>query len=499
MASITRTDNKDKISFYIRTNLTNEKTNKKIRKTMTWTAPNGMSEAEAKKAVIEVANEFEKKLKEEAFLGIEDVDFTIEQYSKVYLDYIKNSYSPSYYARALQIFEYINSKIGHLKLKNLTPSIIQGYFDDVDKEKRIEIITKPVKNFKEVLAYYGYTYKVLRYETKIQHATLSRAVAGHNVEKEWADRLCDKTRIPFNKLFIMERSISDYSYRTKQQWKTLVRQMLAFAKRQQVVKENYATADFVFYTRNKTIHQIEAMDEDQAKKFFNTLNECEDIRIKTSLLLFLLTGFRRSEVAALKWSDIDLEKHKITINRSAVEDAEGNIVFKNPKTVKSQRTITVSNILINQLELYKEWQKELINQSGDYYQDEDFLFTRDNGHILALDTFRFWLHKILDKAELPHFTIHSLRHTNITLQILSGVPLVTVAGRAGHSRTSTTSDVYSHYLQSSDTTAAEKIANIFDSKEENSMNDIIELKKEAKENGFTSLKEYIEFLRQSLK
>lgn len=241
------------------------------------------------------------------------------------------------------------------------------------------------------------------------------------------------------------------------------------------------------------------MDEDQAKKFFNTLNECEDIRIKTSLLLFLLTGFRRSEVAALKWSDIDLEKHKITINRSAVEDAEGNIVFKNPKTVKSQRTITVSNILINQLELYKEWQKELIIQSGDYYQDEDFLFTRDNGHILALDTFRFWLHKILDKAELPHFTIHSLRHTNITLQILSGVPLVTVAGRAGHSRTSTTSDVYSHYLQSSDTTAAEKIANIFDSKEENSMNDILELKKEAKENGFTSLKEYIDFLRQSLK
>ena len=129
------------------------------------------------------------------------------------------------------------------------------------------------------------------------------------------------------------------------------------------------------------------------------------------------------------------------------------------------------------------------------------MFTKEDGNPICPTTFSFWLDKVLDKAELPHFTIHSLRHTNITLQILSGVPLVTVAGRAGHSRTSTTSDIYSHFVKSSDDGAAEKLEKTFGVEKEESnlgLDEILELKKEAKENGFNNLKEYIKYLKQSI-
>ncbi len=63
---------------------------------------------------------------------------------------------------------------------------------------------------------------------------------------------------------------------------------------------------------------------------------------------------------------------------------------------------------------------------------------------------------------MPHRTVHSLRHANITMQIAAGVPLVTVAGRAGHARTSVTADIYSHFLKSSDKTAAEKPEQMFE-------------------------------------
>lgn len=66
------------------------------------------------------------------------------------------------------------------------------------------------------------------------------------------------------------------------------------------------------------------------------------------------------------------------------------------------------------------------------------------------------------EIDLPHRTVHSLRHTNITMQIAAGVPLVTVAGRAGHARTSTTTDIYSHFLKSSDKTVAEKLEQLFE-------------------------------------
>ena len=68
---------------------------------------------------------------------------------------------------------------------------------------------------------------------------------------------------------------------------------------------------------------------------------------------------------------------------------------------------------------------------------------------------------ICQAAGLPNRTVHSLRHTNITMQIAAGVPLVAVSGRAGHARTSTTTDIYSHFLKSSDRTAAKTLENVF--------------------------------------
>ena len=82
--------------------------------------------------------------------------------------------------------------------------------------------------------------------------------------------------------------------------------------------------------------------------------------------------------------------------------------------------------------------------------------------VLTIQSALAMVHKVCDAAGLPHRTVHSLRHTNITMQIAAGVPLVTVAGRAGHARTSTTTDIYSHFLKSSDKTAAEKLEQLFE-------------------------------------
>ena len=74
---------------------------------------------------------------------------------------------------------------------------------------------------------------------------------------------------------------------------------------------------------------------------------------------------------------------------------------------------------------------------------------------------KMWVSKTCKLAGIDHFSVHSLRHTNITLQLMAGVPVVTVSGRAGHSRTSTTTDTYAYYIQSSDRSAAQTINSIF--------------------------------------
>lgn len=97
---------------------------------------------------------------------------------------------------------------------------------------------------------------------------------------------------------------------------------------------------------------------------------------------------------------------------------------------------------------------------GDRYESCQRLFLQIKGTALHPSTLIFGLRKITRKFELPDVTIHSLRHTNISLQIAAGVPLKTVSARAGHSTTKVTADIYAHMIQSSDRAAADKLGEI---------------------------------------
>ena len=105
--------------------------------------------------------------------------------------------------------------------------------------------------------------------------------------------------------------------------------------------------------------------------------------------------------------------------------------------------------------------EESIDQREALLKKYSKLFISEEGGQIYPGTIDNWVHKICEEAGLPHRTVHSLRHTNITMQIAAGIPLVTVSGRAGHARTSTTTDIYSHFLKSSDKTAAEKLERLF--------------------------------------
>lgn len=98
----------------------------------------------------------------------------------------------------------------------------------------------------------------------------------------------------------------------------------------------------------------------------------------------------------------------------------------------------------------------------DDWKHTDRLLISDDGHVLRPSCYKKWLSKILQRANLKSVTLHSLRHTNITMQLTSGVDLRTVVARAWHSRTSTTIDIYSHFIKSSDQHASKVIDSLFE-------------------------------------
>lgn len=467
MATIRKRQKKSGIVYDIQVKVKDVGGERVITKTTTWTPEPKMSKTQQERAVAIFADQFEEQVRKaicESVTPFENVKITFREFGEQWLEKVKRDSSLNYYVRCKQVLEDANKFLGGYKIADLTPAIIQKYFDNLDSRTKITHIIKPKENFKQIVYSYGFTYKQLRYELNIQYATISYAFRGKQVSKEWADTFCKETKIPFDKLFSHKEIQEPYAYESIHKYKRVIRAMLSKAKKARLIEHNYASSDYIDFPKRPP-RIIKCMDDEKAKKLFETLMDYKDIRIKTALLIFILTGFRRGEVAGLQWKDIDFEKETITVSRSLTIVQGYGTILKEPKTETSKRCVTVAKTLINVLKEYRKWWLRQTNLMGDLILDDtDWLFLQHNGKVLNPSTYMQWLREVLKVAGIEHYSLHSLRHTNITMQIAAGIPLVTVSARAGHARTSTTSDIYAHFIKSSDQTAAQIVDDVFNKK-----------------------------------
>lgn len=355
----------------------------------------------------------------------------------------------------------ITASIGGYKLREINPTIIQRFYDQLDKKEKTVTTVTAKPELREAMQEAKMGFRKLRFEMDFNCCTLTAALAGKTISLEYAERLAACLGRSTTSLFNVTTKKELYAYETMHKIKRTLRAILSHAKKQRIIADNYASADYISFPK-RPAREIDYMNDEDAKRFYAAADACSDIRCKTAAMTLLLTGMRRGELCGLEWSDIDFNEATITIARSVTTVSGFGVVEKEPKTESSKRVIAISDKLISVLTDYKKWYDSYQYDMGDRWQGAGRLFVAEEGKRLYPGTIDNWVHKICDEAGLPRRTVHSLRHTNITMQIAAGVPLVTVSGRAGHARTSTTTDIYSHFLKSSDKTAAEKLEQLFE-------------------------------------
>jgi len=390
-------------SFQIRVSCGYDLTGQQVIKSKTWKPSPGMTE-----------RQIEKELERQSFLFEElcrsglvaDGNMRFADYAAQWLTINEDALSPTTFIRYQSLLGRINTAVGHIKIGDIQAHHLQAFYKNLSEK---------------------------------------------GINKRDGGTLSAKTILHHHRLISV---ILGEAY-----------------------KQGYVIRDVSTLVTPPKVKQKEVayLDEHDAAKLYDALSAAP-IKWKTALLLLLYTGLRRGELCGLEWNDIDFTDKTISIRRTVSyvvsqkheytdENGvfhKGKIIEKEPKTKSSQRVISVDDGVLSLLIDYKHWWVEQRFSNGDRWIETNKLFIKENGGCMHPDSITDYTSKFYKAHNLPRFSPHSLRHSNISLMIAAGVDIKTVSVRAGHANISTTGNIYTHQIKSANARAAEKIGNIFD-------------------------------------
>ena len=456
MASIVERNGK----YFIMVSTGYNQNGRQIRKTMTWKPEPGMTAKQIEKTVNEQAVFFEKKVLSGQMLdgSIIFAEFT-ERWQK---DYAEANLAPKTYARYQSMLKRILPAIGHIRLDKLQPHHLMELYKDMGEDvNRRGISFLPNKEFMTTFKKKGWTMEQLSQNTGLHINTVYNIFKAIPVAGQTVRKVCDVLDIKAEKGFKPSKPLKGLSNKTIRHHHRLISSILNQAVFWQVIPSNPAQR-----VRPPKVERMEAkyLDEKQTAKLLELL-ENESMLHKTMIKLFILSGLRRGEMCGLEWKDIDFVNGLLTVRRSSQYVSGIGIFTKETKTLTSDRTIKLPKQAFELLRDYRKWQLAERLRAGDRWEDSDKIFIQYDGKSVHPDSISGWFRDFITKTDLPKVTIHSLRHTNITLLIAAGVPLRTVSYRAGHAQCSTTANIYSHALRTADERAAEVLEDILNTKE----------------------------------
>lgn len=242
-----------------------------------------------------------------------------------------------------------------------------------------------------------------------------------------------------------------HSKTTVQQLHSMIKACVRSALLDEVIKKDFTKGTEIIFNpdNERTIDYLE-YDElvKLTKKVASKLNP--NFTSRYIILTAIYTGARIGEILALTWNDIDFKNNTLTINKSW--DYHYGTGFKPPKTPTSNRTISVSPLLLG-------WIKELKSNNN------EMVFANMYGSLPKPDAVNKTLRGLLKECGLNkrNFHFHSLRHTYVAYLLYHGIDIYVISRRLGHADISVTVKRYAYLLDKHNEQETTKINNALES------------------------------------
>ena len=266
-----------------------------------------------------------------------------------------------------------------------------------------------------------------------------------------AKQICDVYNLNFNTYFREIIETKQYSPETVKGYRRVLRTVFNEAVRYEWITTNPVCRTKINSGNSNT--SLQAVTEKavfsirEMKEFLKALNSLDEelINKKVMVKLMLLTGVRTAELHGLKWCDIDFENKLLYIKRNRLYSGEIGVYEKAPKTKTSEREIPIPDELLKDLYEYMDWfRKADIN--FDSKLDQYYLASNEFREPEYPHSIGHWLKKFEEQNGFKLVSNHGLRHTYCSLLLAQNVPIQTVSKYMGHSDSSITLQVYSHFI-----------------------------------------------------
>ena len=242
-----------------------------------------------------------------------------------------------------------------------------------------------------------------------------------------------------------------YSQESVKGYRRILRVLFNEAMRYEWITKNPVCGTKVGATKGdvclKEVNEKQVFSIKESQEFLCALDAAQEkhIQFVIPIKLMLLTGMRIAEIHGLRWSDIDFDNRIIHVRRNRLYAQGFGWYEKLPKTKTSFRDIPIPQTLIADLETYKDWFR-LADSSFDDKLDEYYIASNINRESTRTNSIGPWLKDFENRHGFKNVTPHGLRHTYCSILLSQNVPIQTVSKYMGHSDSTVTLKVYSHFI-----------------------------------------------------
>lgn len=219
---------------------------------------------------------------------------------------------------------------------------------------------------------------------------------------------------------------------------SVLKSALEHAVREEEIPRNVARNVRTGTPRPRRFNPLTA---NEARTFLTT---SQGHRLHALFELALRTGLRKGELLGLRWEDLDLDAGTATIRRTLQRTRTGGLTTLPTKSISSERRIALPGACVASLREHRArqaWEKQ---QASAQWVDNDFVFTRPDGHPIEPATLTRHFNAMLRRSHLRAIRFHDLRHSTATLLLEQGVELVVIKELLGHAHIGVTATVYAH-------------------------------------------------------